>query len=93
MLSPSPAKILGCLLIDRFNPLGAPRPRLEGVTEVLRLAKDLSIPELHDTDSVGRLPIITDDTVDCSIQSGGTNKTNMLKEKPPKASRGQIRKR
>ena len=54
-------KFSACLLIDRFNPLGAPRPRLEGVTEVLRLAKDLSIPELHDTDSVGWLPIITDD--------------------------------
>jgi len=54
-------KFSACLLIDRFNPLGAPRPRLEWVTEVLRLAKDLSIPELHDTDSVGRLPIITDD--------------------------------
>jgi hypothetical protein len=50
-----------CRLIDPFNPPGAPRPGLEGVTEVLRLAKDLSIPELHDTDSVGRLPIITDD--------------------------------
>ena len=56
-----PRKFSACLLIDRFNPLGAPRPRLEGITEVLRLAKDLSIPELHDTDSVGRLPIITDD--------------------------------
>ena len=54
-------KFSACLLIDRFNPLGAPRPRLEGVTEILRLAKDLSIPELHDTDSAGWLPIITDD--------------------------------
>src|SRR6185369_634269 len=61
MPSPSSAKYSACLLIDRFNPLGTPRPRLEGVTEVLRLAKDLSIPKLHDTDSVGRLPIITDD--------------------------------
>ena len=50
-----------CSLVDRFNPRGAPRPRLERVTEVLRLAKDLPIPELHDTDSVGRLPIIADD--------------------------------
>ena len=48
-------------LIDRFNPLWAPRPRLERITEVLRLAKDLPIPELHDADSVGRLASITDD--------------------------------
>src|ERR1700720_3521412 len=54
-------KLLTCRLVDRFNPLSAPRPRLERVTEVLRLAKDLPIPELHDTDSVGRLPIIADD--------------------------------
>ena len=56
-----PAEISACLLIDRFNPLGARRPRLEGITEVLRLARDLSTPELHDTDSVGWLTIITDD--------------------------------
>jgi len=47
-------------LIDRFNPLGAPRPGLEGFTEILRLAKDLSIPEFHDADKASMSRYLVD---------------------------------
>ena len=61
MPSLSPAKIFGLPTNRSVQPTGHAETKARRVTEVLRLAKDLSIPELHDTDSAGRLPIITDD--------------------------------
>jgi hypothetical protein len=61
MPSPCPAKIFGLPINRSVQPTGRAQTKARRGHRILRLAKDLSIPELHDTDSVGRLPIITDD--------------------------------
>jgi len=43
-----------------FGPLGPPGRRLERIREVLRLAGDFTIAELHDTNSADRMPVVAD---------------------------------
>src|SRR5262249_57444478 len=44
-----------------LDPLSARRSRLERIAEVLGLASDLPVLQLHDAHRVGRLPIVSED--------------------------------
>src|ERR1700733_11977201 len=52
----------GLILFAIFllNPLTSPRWRLEGICKILRFVHDLSIAEFHNTDSVCRMPLVSD---------------------------------
>ena len=76
-------KFLTCRLIDPLDPLGAPRPRLERVTEVLRLAKD---------NGMGWLPSITDDmpgNPKIGVPNRAPNGEVLVGKQPPRRPDGE----
>ena len=46
-----------------FNPLGPPGWGLERTREVLRLADDFAIAELHNTNRVDRMPVVANHVI------------------------------
>src|SRR5208282_2283264 len=51
---------LGAASRDLLNPLAPPGGRLEGIREILCLAHDLSVAELHNTHGVCWSPLVRD---------------------------------
>src|SRR6516164_911748 len=49
------------LPFHRFDPTRSPGACFKRIAEILRFPRNLAIRELHDTDRVGRLPVVQDD--------------------------------